>query len=392
MTRYRKIGGQLVAYANAPAVTPPPENSAPAAPVIAMGSVSSNSLGITWTLNPLATAYGVYLNGVKIGADLSTGSFLLSSLTPSTSYIVGVDAVNSSGRSARASITSTTMATPIAPPTPSQDFTSYWETRFPVAHGVELDPAVRTIVGIPPGVTHTPFSSLTINAPGVYTRRSWVGELKITVPGVTLKECHGQASGFALGVAGATGSSANVLSSGANAPDVVDCLIEGGRDTGVTGSGRYKRVLFREGNDIFNLRLPSTECIECVFDGPKRYSAVSHSDCVQSTTNSPSTTIHVFLASRCFFNAFNRRTNDLHNSCIQLGAYGDPSGGCSGHVTDSLFDGGNYSINGSQCSVVFRGNRFRQNYRYGPVSSRDNSVDLSDPSNVWDHNGVPIST
>ncbi|MFI9845072.1 fibronectin type III domain-containing protein [Nonomuraea sp. NPDC051941] len=72
-------------------------------------SVSGTAISVEWdasTDNEAVAGYGVYRDGVKIGADLTELHYTFTGLTAGTTYALAVDAVDSSGnRSARTQIT-----------------------------------------------------------------------------------------------------------------------------------------------------------------------------------------------------------------------------------------------------------------------------------------------
>ncbi|MER5521420.1 glycoside hydrolase family 18 protein [Streptomyces sp. NPDC002763] len=83
----------------------------PAAPTgLRTGTVTSSSVGLSWTAVTGATSYAVYRNGAKVQTATGT-SATVSGLTPSTAYSFQVTAVNDAGESAKsAAVTATTTA------------------------------------------------------------------------------------------------------------------------------------------------------------------------------------------------------------------------------------------------------------------------------------------
>ncbi|MFE1285937.1 chitinase [Streptomyces sp. NPDC058751] len=83
----------------------------PAAPTgLRTGTVTSSSVGLSWTAVSGATGYAVYRDGVKVQTVTGT-SATVSGLTASTAYSFQVAAVNDAGESAKsATVTATTSA------------------------------------------------------------------------------------------------------------------------------------------------------------------------------------------------------------------------------------------------------------------------------------------
>ncbi|MGW1879870.1 chitinase [Streptomyces sp. NPDC001975] len=83
----------------------------PAAPTgLKTGTISSSSVGLSWTAATGATSYAIYRNGTKVQTVTGT-SATVTGLTPSTAYSFQVTAVNGAGESAKsAAVTATTSA------------------------------------------------------------------------------------------------------------------------------------------------------------------------------------------------------------------------------------------------------------------------------------------
>ncbi|MEV6766520.1 glycoside hydrolase family 18 protein [Streptomyces sp. NPDC051105] len=81
----------------------------PAVPTgLKTGTVTSSSVGLSWTAVTGATSYAIYRNGVKVQTATGT-SATATGLTPSTAYSFQVTAVNDAGESAKsAAVTATT--------------------------------------------------------------------------------------------------------------------------------------------------------------------------------------------------------------------------------------------------------------------------------------------
>ncbi|MET9408225.1 glycoside hydrolase family 18 protein [Streptomyces sp. NPDC002935] len=83
----------------------------PAAPTgLAVGTVTSSAVGLSWTAVPGATGYAVYRDGAKVQTATGT-SATVSGLSASTAYSFQVAATNDAGESAKsATVTATTSA------------------------------------------------------------------------------------------------------------------------------------------------------------------------------------------------------------------------------------------------------------------------------------------
>ncbi|MEU2620280.1 glycoside hydrolase family 18 protein [Streptomyces sp. NPDC007157] len=83
----------------------------PAAPTgLKTGTISSSSVGLSWTAVTGATGYAIYRNGTRVQTATGT-SATVTGLTPATAYSFQVTAVNDAGESAKsAAVTATTTA------------------------------------------------------------------------------------------------------------------------------------------------------------------------------------------------------------------------------------------------------------------------------------------
>lgn len=270
---------------------------------------------------------------------------------------------------------------------------SYWTSVYPVSGGWELDPSGTKKAGLPP--SWSPASTLSWHD---YTSTQTVTDVAHTGTTevkngatVTFIRCKFTADGFQMGVQYAVGNNTyyTLQCSGGGTAILIDCEIYGGKSTCALFKGSMLRCYLAEGDDLIKT-IGSVTLTECVLDGAKRGSSASHSDGIQSSTNSGDTTVHVLNAYRCWINAYNRRTDDLHNAAIQFGGYGSSQGGCDGEVIDSWLGGGNYTLNGSdtQAYVEFYGNRFDHNIGQGSENTTRFGVSAAGVSlgstNVWD--------
>lgn len=110
----------------------------------------------------------------------------------------------------------------------------------------------------------------------------------------------------------------------------------------------------------------------------------SHDDAVQVTGGGDVLVKHSTLLARV--------GSDPMNACVQLGTLTGKLGSFA--MSDSLCDGGNYSVNantsaGSFGPVSFVGNRFGAGYRYG-VKANLGPLDLTWSGNLDDATGKPV--
>ncbi|WP_079126297.1 chitinase [Streptomyces sp. ERV7] len=107
-----------------------PAPTIPAAPGgLAVGSVSSSSVDLSWGAVSNATGYNVYRDGAKV-QSVSGGSATVTGLSASTSYQFQVTATNAAGESPRsAAVTGKTSATgtPGGGTVPKHAVTGYWQ-------------------------------------------------------------------------------------------------------------------------------------------------------------------------------------------------------------------------------------------------------------------------
>ncbi|WP_351226061.1 glycoside hydrolase family 18 protein [Streptomyces sp. NPDC002133] len=107
-----------------------PDPVVPPAPGgLAVGSVTSSSVALSWNGASGATGYNVYRNGAKV-QSVSGTSATVTGLAASTSYQFQVSATNAAGESAKsAAVTATTSAggNPGNPAVPRHAVTGYWQ-------------------------------------------------------------------------------------------------------------------------------------------------------------------------------------------------------------------------------------------------------------------------
>ncbi|MET9295234.1 glycoside hydrolase family 18 protein [Streptomyces sp. NPDC003077] len=109
---------------------PEPDPGAPGAPSgLTVGSVSANSVALSWSTTKNATGYTVYQDGTKVQAVSGT-SAIIKNLKPSTSYRFAVTASNKAGESPKsAEVTATTASDGNGNenPLPKHAVTGYWQ-------------------------------------------------------------------------------------------------------------------------------------------------------------------------------------------------------------------------------------------------------------------------
>lgn len=156
-----------------------PAPTIPAAPGgLAVGSVTSSSVGLSWGAVSNATGYNVYRDGTKV-QSVSGSSATVTGLSASTSYQFQVSATNAAGESAKsAAVTGTTSGgggNPGGGTVPKHAVTGYWQNfnNGATVQKISDVPANYDIIavsfadatGTPGGVTFT----LDTNGLGGYT-------------------------------------------------------------------------------------------------------------------------------------------------------------------------------------------------------------------------------
>ncbi|HEY0869890.1 MAG TPA: hypothetical protein VGD55_05810, partial [Acidothermaceae bacterium] len=143
------------------------------------------------------------------------------------------------------------------------------------------------------------------------------------------------------------------------------------------------------GNDVFDTWGGTTTIVDSYLHDPTRNVAgTSHDDDFQ-LTGGTATLTHDTLIAPIAAQA---------NSCIQLGDLSGSSNGVT--LANSLCDGGNYSINANGTAVtsgtvtcgqlVFTGDRFGTDYRYGVKTNLGAPFTTTWSGNVDDTTGNPV--
>ena len=148
------VGG-TAPTAPTPPPTTPPDTQAPSTPTgLAVNGQSQTAVTLNWsgsTDNVGVTSYGAYANGAAAGSTAASNrTYTFTGLTCSTSYTLGVDAVDAAGnRSGRATVSAATSAcaTTPPPPPPSSGATvarvKSWQTAYNKPRPGQSSPSLR---------------------------------------------------------------------------------------------------------------------------------------------------------------------------------------------------------------------------------------------------------
>ncbi|MFC4014574.1 fibronectin type III domain-containing protein [Nonomuraea purpurea] len=118
---YRSSGPTGVTLAGFGVTDPTPPSMPPG---LHATDVADTSVSIAWnpaTDNVGVTAYGLYRNGSKVGADQTGRTYTFTGLTKGTVYELGVDARDAAGNRSERSTISVLAITDLAPPTPPEN-------------------------------------------------------------------------------------------------------------------------------------------------------------------------------------------------------------------------------------------------------------------------------
>jgi chitodextrinase len=113
----------------APAPAPSPDTTPPSSPATLVKTGSTETqVALSWSASTDdlgVSGYGVYRDGALVGSTTTQTTYAVNGLACGTSYVFGVDAVDTSGnRSARRLLTASTNACPTPTPTPTADTTA----------------------------------------------------------------------------------------------------------------------------------------------------------------------------------------------------------------------------------------------------------------------------
>lgn len=120
---YHRSSGSWVLISAGSPVPMPPLGSPPTAPSGLTLAPGESYVQASWTASTDADSdlagYELFLNGVSQGTLSGVTSTVLSSLTPATSYTVGVRAIDAAGHMSATTTATTTTSTAGGPPTPA---------------------------------------------------------------------------------------------------------------------------------------------------------------------------------------------------------------------------------------------------------------------------------
>ncbi|MER5322327.1 fibronectin type III domain-containing protein [Streptosporangium roseum] len=192
-------------------VTPINDTTPPVTPVVRVTSLGPGKITVSWDRpfdQSAVVAYGVWLNGVKQGADQTAQTKTFSNLTPGAVYTISVDALDLLGnRSAKGSKTVKAQSDTTAPTAPSglavvtaskTSVTLGWSASTDDNVGVagyglylgslriaDITSRVWTFTGLTPGVTY----NLGVDAADDLGNRS----ARVMIQATTLEDLSGQA-------------------------------------------------------------------------------------------------------------------------------------------------------------------------------------------------------
>jgi len=213
--------------------------------------------------------------------------------------------------------------------------TSWWLDHYdrPTWDAAALWPSGQPGVtaGCRPGTARSAAQAAILPA-GTYVDLAFTGQVKVAAEGVILINCSLDAAGAqsALQVDGAL----------MHGPTLIDCELTGGAACTLMGGGYLVGCYLADGVDVINWRGDTPVALaHSVLDGPVR-SGASHSDCLQSSTNPPSTTVHHLRAWRSMLSCTDRHDGTNGNRVTQLGAYGSDQSGIEGWIRECYIVGG----------------------------------------------------
>lgn len=234
--------------------------------------------------------------------------------------------------------------------------------------------------GVPAGTTLTSSGTVSTSSAGqVIQNLSIAGYLNVNHNNVTVRRCR---------IRGGRATPTVNIASGVTGFVIEDSEID------MAGSGKVgigysnwaaRRCNIHGGEDGAKME-HSTELRDSYIHHLLRPDTGSHGDCIQSVKGNGITIVHNTLL------AYNPTTDDFMNSVLQLTDTTGSADGSQTNVTftDNLVGGGNYTVNLRMTGTgLFARNRFRRNFRYGPINNM-RGITYQAATNVYDDTGQPV--
>mgnify|MGYP001090926860 CR=1 FL=1 len=235
--------------------------------------------------------------------------------------------------------------------------------------------------GVPDGITLTPSERLTITQDGTVVDAKHVnGPIVIEADNVTVRNTLVQTATNLYPIqikGGATGTLIENVE--------VDNLGGSGIGILVQGSGTIRGVNVHSGKLGMQITGDNVTVEESYFHDLVRIPG-GHHDTIQIRSGDNVTIRYNNLQ------PYKASTNDPMNAAIQIGSLAGTDQITNLNVIGNLMNGGNFTLNGGGRGEVesarYAENQFGRDFRYGPVSSLQNSE--WDDTNVWFDTGEPV--
>ena len=235
--------------------------------------------------------------------------------------------------------------------------------------------------GVPDGITLTPSERLTITQDGTVVDAKHVnGPIVIEADNVTVRNTLVQTATNLYPIqikGGATGTLIENVE--------VDNLGGSGIGILVQGSGTIRGVNVHSGKLGMQITGDNVTVEESYFHDLVRIPG-GHHDTIQIRSGDNVTIRYNNLQ------PYKASTNDPMNAAIQIGSLAGTNQITNLNVIGNLMNGGNFTLNGGGRGEVesarYAENQFGRDFRYGPVSSLQNSE--WDDTNVWFDTGEPV--
>lgn len=234
--------------------------------------------------------------------------------------------------------------------------------------------------GVPAGTVLRPSGSITVTEPGTVLDSLLIdGCVDVKAAHVTIRRSKIQC--------GRPTTAIRNISSG---PLLIeDVEIDGrGAVRAAVGFGNYTLRRVNIHNVLDGPRLGSNTTVVDSYIHDLARTPESHNDTLQTTGGSNIVIRHNTLL------PYKSATRDPMNAAFMLGTTSSPRLQDI-LVEDNYVNGGNYTFNIREdvqgvSNLVFRGNRFGRDHRYGPAARVTGPGRTFDSSNVWHDNGQPV--